>query len=268
MDFDAIGDNIRLAIQNYLRNRTAGIYLVMTPTETYVGSATCIEISGRLFLVTAAHNCQGMNDAESLTIFSANRSSTTPLTVIQANYGQGLLDGEADVAWVELEPVSASNSDLVGVALESIIACTTLDTVGAYIVSGFPALLSREEQRNANNRNFVIPLALYITHPTQQEDLAYGPIALSYAPTAFGPHGIEDMVPPRGMSGGGIWRIPPPDDPVIWTPGRLRLIGITTLYFQRLDEVRGVRMHHWLELLSSDLPELRPATEPLLEHTN
>lgn len=268
MDIDALGDNIRLAIQNYLRNRTAGIYLVISPTETYVGTATCIEIGGRLFLATAAHNFRGMDVANSLIVFSANRSSTRPLTVVQANYRQGLSDDDADIAWLEIDTASAANSDLVGVTLGSIIPNPTLDPDGAYIVSGFPAQLSREEQRNTHDRNFIIPLVLYITHPAPQEDLSGGDIALSYARTAIGPDGLGEMAHPRGMSGGGIWHIPPPDDPIIWTPERLRLIGITTLYFNNSDEVRGVRIRYWLELLYADLPELRPILGQLLERMN
>lgn len=264
MDIDAIGDNVRLAIQKYLRNRIAGVYFVMSPEQIDVGSATCIEIAGRLFIATAAHNFLGIKDADNVTLFSANGSSTAPLTVIQANYRQDLPDGEADIAWLEIDPISASDSGLTGVALGSVTPYPTLDTVGAYIVSGFPAGLRREEQRNANNRNFIVPIALYITHPAPQEDLANGDIALSYARTAIGPTGIGEMAQPHGMSGGGMWLIPPPDDPVIWTPERLRLIGITTLYFPRREEVRGVRMHQWLQLLYADLPELRPMLEPLL----
>ncbi|MFL6211901.1 MAG: hypothetical protein ACJ74W_23850 [Pyrinomonadaceae bacterium] len=268
MNMDAILDNARLALENYLRNRTAGIYIVMSPMEADVGSAICIEIGGRLFIATAAHNFRGMNAADSVTLFSANRSSAIPLTVIQANYRQDLPDDEADIAWLEIDPVSASNSDLTGVSLGSVTPYPTPDIAGFYMVNGFPAGLKREERRNANDRNFVVPLALYITHAVPQEDLANGDIVLSYARTAIGPTGIGEMAQPHGMSGGGIWHIPPPDDPIIWMPERLRLIGITTVYFRRRDEVRGVRMHQWLQLLYADLPELRPTLGPLLERTN
>lgn len=265
---DAILDNARVALENYLRNRIAGIYLVMSPSETYVGSAVCVEIDGRLFIATAAHNFHGIDNADSLSIFSANRSSATPLTVVQANYRQDLLAGEPDIAWLEIDPVSASDSALTGVALGSVIPYPALDTAGPYMVGGFPAGFRRQEQRTPNHTNFVIPLALYITHPLPQEDLTSGDIVLSYERSAIGPTGLGEMALPHGMSGGGIWYIPPPDDPtVIWTPERLRLIGLTTVYFRERNEVRGVRIGEWLQLLYTDLPELRLTLEPLLKRT-
>lgn len=256
----------RFALQSCIRNRTAAIYLVLSPRETFAGSAICVAIENRIFIATAAHNFRGLDSGGSFTLFSANRSSDTPLAIIGANYRQNLPDGLPDIAWLEIDPASAAQSELIGVSLESIVTHPTLDPSSLYMVTGFPTDLRREENRTTNHTNFVVPLVLYVTHALPQQDLAIGDVVLSYQREGLGPDGFGIIAEPHGMSGGGIWHVQGQEDNLtVWNAGRTRLIGLTTTYGRGQNEIRGVRMHHWLQLLMDDLPELRPLLQPLLQ---
>lgn len=263
MDVNTIFQQFMLASQNYIQNRTAAVYLELTPQETFVGSALCIAIEGRTFIATAAHNFDGLSSRGRVTVFSANRSSAVPLAVIAGNYRSNRAADTPDVAWLEIDQSSAASSDLVGIHVESILMNHQLDSSFAYLITGFPRDLMRES-KIGNHTNIVLPLVLYMTgispHGNSGDD-----IVLDYQRQGIGPNGFGTMSEPHGMSGGGIWLIPSStENPSVWSPTNIRPIGITTRYFRSQNEVRGVRMQHWLQMLMDDLPELRSALKPLL----
>lgn len=262
---DAILKHAGVASQAYFRNRTSVIYLTVSPQETYAGSATCVAIDDRLFLATAAHNFNGIEQGADVCVFSANRSSDTPLRIIGSNFGQNLAKGAADVAWLEIDSESARTSDLTGVSLESIDAHPVLNDQGLYAASGFPVGFLREEHPRPGHTNYVVPLLVYFTHAINLDRNDDDPILLSFERSGIGPDGPGEMPEPHGMSGGGIWFIPGEEPPTtIWNPGRMRLSGITIEYVGTSGELKGLPMHQWLRVLSDDLLELRPELESLL----
>lgn len=270
MDNYALWDLARVANQTYLRNRCAGIYLDLGHRGTFIGSATCIAIDDRLFLATAAHNFDGADSPDRFTVFSANRPSTSPLSVTNYNYEHGLQDGEPDIAWLEIDSESARNSDLLGVGLESIAAVPTLENPGTYVVIGFPAELKRATETNTSQVNIVLPLLVYVTHVIAVDNSGAMDIVFNYGRTGVNQTGQEnEMAEPHGMSGGGMWYSPPlSEDTIIWSPERMKLIGITRDYVRNREELRGVPIRQWFQLLYNDLPDVRPSIEPLLEREN
>ncbi len=259
MDMDAILKHANVALQAYLRNRTAVVYLAVSPQETYAGSATCVAVGDRLFLATAAHNFRGIEQGADVSVFSANRSSDTPLRIVHANYRQNLPEGEADVAWLEVDSESARNSELTGVSLGSIDAHPVLNEEALYAASGFPVGFMRKEHPRPGHTSYVVPLLVYFTHAINLDRSDDDPILLSFGRSGIGPDGPGEMPEPHGMSGGGIWYIPGEEPPTtIWNPGRMRLSGITIEYVGARRELKGLPMHEWLRILSDDLPELQP----------
>jgi hypothetical protein len=270
MDNYALWNLARNANKTYFRNRSAGILLDLGRDGTFIGSATCIAIGDRLFLATAAHNFEGAATADRFTVFSAHRPSTSPLAIIQYNYEHGLQDGEHDIAWLEIDSESARNSDLLGVALESIDVVPALVNPGNYVATGFPSELKKATETNTGQVDFVVPLLAYITNAITGDSSRVGDIVFNYGQTAINQMGQEnEMAKPHGMSGGGMWYSSPvTQDTVIWSPERMKLIGITRDYVRNRDELRGVPIRHWFQLLYNDLPDIRASIEPLLEHEN
>lgn len=70
----------------------------------------------------------------------------------------------------------------------------------------------------------------------------------------------KDLGHPGGMSGGGIW-----DqgfyEKETWSPDRARLMGIQTHRFRHHPYLRGIQIRHWLRLVHSVFPDLRPQLE-------
>lgn len=66
---------------------------------------------------------------------------------------------------------------------------------------------------------------------------------------------------PHGMSGGGLWRARYAGS-VIWTPERLKLVGILTEFDEDRREIKANRVENLYHLLSHhfSLPEIQPAT--------
>lgn len=270
MDNYALWDLALTTNQIYFRNRSAVIYLDLGPGGTFIGSATCVAIGDRLFLATAAHNFKGADTSNRFIVFSANRPSSSPLTVTQYDYEHGLRDGDHDIAWLELDTESARNSDLSGVTLESIDAVPVLENPGNYVATGFPSEFSRATEVNHGQVNIVVPFLVYVTNVSTDYRSRAGDIAFDYGRTGINQMGKEnEMARPYGMSGGGMWYSPPvKQDTIIWSPERMQLIGITRVYDRSRDELRGVPIRQWFQLLYNDLPDIRAFIEPLLDHEN
>ena len=267
MDTYALCNLAREVNRAYFRNRTAAIMLDLGRDGVFVGSATCVAIEDRLLLATAAHNFKGADDSSKFTAFSANRSSKSPLTVIRYSYERGLRDGEHDIAWLEIDPLSARNSDLSSVALDSVDARPALENPINYVATGFPSEMKRSAGAEAGQADFVVPLLLYVTHAMTPDSTGANDILFNYGQTGIDESGREaETTKPHGMSGGGMWYSPPVrEDTLVWSPERMKLIGITRDYVSKRDELRGVPIRYWLQLLCDDIPELRGTIAPLLQ---
>jgi hypothetical protein len=254
-------DHARVASENYIRNRTVGIYLTVTPQESYSGSAICIEIANRLFVATAGHNFDGVENGANFVAFSANRSSDIPLVIRGSNLARNRPPDCPDLAWLEIDGMSARGSELVGVSLDAVVPRPILHQNDGYVATGFPTRLRREE-RQRDHANFVVPLMVYFTGAARIDD---NRIVLDYHRNGLGPNGPGLVEEPQGMSGGPIWHVPTEHaQDQIWNPGRIRLIGITTTYVRGRNELHGVAMFEWLRLLRNDLPDLAATLDALL----
>ena len=265
----AILEHAGIACRDYFRNRTAVIYLAVAPDETYAGSATCIAIGQRLFLATAAHNFRGIEKLGArLTVFSANRSSDTPIAILRGNYRQDIPLGAPDVAWLEVDPNSAAACNLTGVTVNALDAYPALNERDLYAMTGFPSGLVQQVRDRPNHINYVVPMLVYFTHAVNIDQLPGDHIVFSFERNGIGPVGRPGELPiPRGMSGGGIWHVPLREDPAdeVWNPGRMRLGGITLEYFEGRREATGLPLREWLRVLSEDLPELLPTVKTVLQ---
>lgn len=261
-DIAAVWAQARVASENYIRNRSVGIYLTVTPQETYSGSAICLEIDGRLFVATAGHNFDGVENGATFVAFSANRSSDTPLQILRSNLARNRQRNDPDLAWLEVDAASARASDLEGISLNSVVAHPVIHPNDGYVATGFPAQLRREQRVRPNHVNFVVPLMVYFTAAARIDD---DEIVLDYHREGLGPQGPGVVAEPPGMSGGPIFHVPTElAQGEIWNAGRIRLIGTTTRYARGKNELHGIAMAKWLTLLRNDLPGLARTLDGLL----
>jgi hypothetical protein len=69
----------------------------------------------------------------------------------------------------------------------------------------------------------------------------------------------EGPLEPGGISGCGIWRIGPKDQPVWdWKPEEAKLVAIEHKYVSSAQAVIGTRIRYAVEMIWSDFPGLRP----------
>ena len=123
--------------QLYLRNRSVAFCFEYAPDDIGSGYGVCLDIGGRLFIATAAHNFDRLAERVNWSVFGANRSSNHRLRIPQANYRIDRGDDQPDVAWLEIDSQSARDSDLIGVRLEDVLLCPTLYPGEFYLATGF-----------------------------------------------------------------------------------------------------------------------------------
>ena len=259
------------AAQLYVRNRSAALCFEYAQDDIEGGSAVCVDVAGRLFIATAAHNFDRLARGVNWSVFAANRSSNHRLTILQANYRIGRPDDEPDVAWLEIDPQSARESDLVGVRLEDLLLYPTLYPSELYPVTGFPAGLRQvSAQDPQGHRDVTIPFGIYFTTVVDEAYAANsgGLIVLDYQRAGLDINGQVVEVEPHGMSGGGVWYSPRQEDlrRNVWDPGRLKLLGLSKAYFRQRHQITSEPIHIWLTVLRNDLPDLRDIIDPLLEN--
>jgi len=270
MDDAAILQHAWIAGQLYLRNRSAAFCFEYAPDDIEGGSAVCVEIANRLFLATAAHNFDRLAQRPNWCAFSANRSSNHRLTILNANYRIGRRNDEPDVAWLEIDRESARNSDLLGINLDDLLLYPELYHGHMYLATGFPAGLKRVADPDQHgHRDITIPFGIYFTTVVDAAEAAAagGLVVLDYQRAGIDINRQIVEVEPHGMSGGGVWYAP--EDAAlgqVWGPRRLKLLGLSREYFRQRHRLTAEPMHIWLTLLRNDLPDLRDAIDPLLQH--
>jgi hypothetical protein len=256
---------LRTAMENYIRAPFVGIFQFRSedhpkPDIPHIGSAVTFQIAGRVFLATAAHNFKDIPNGGKFHLFSATNGKS--IQNIAANLSEHGKSGTLDLAWLELDPLSAKEANLTPLPFDCIDPRHLFKDVGFYLVTGMPAATTQVTKKDGiTNYNFHI--VVYGTEPIDQPD-ADGVFRLQYLPDAMTHNGPAKMPEPHGMSGGAVWYVPPDASPLIWTPTKYHIIGVILQYDRRVHEVSGLQMYRWLEFFSSDYPELQDHIAPLL----
>ena len=257
------------ALNYHIRQHTGGVWQELPGRrDPRNGSSTCLRIADRLFLATAAHNFQDLLEPNhKVTLYSSRRRSTTSLTTIAANYSEYGAPDTLDVAWVEIDLESAARADIEGLPLRCIEAYHTFNFDAHppedYNVVGMPMQLATFEEEGGVRHYTVSPI-VYFTTRSQRARPDDEELQLDYAQTSFRDGAIVPMPHPGGISGGGVWHIPPEGSGVIWSPANHRLVGIVLWYKDQTQRIGAARMHQWLELVLGDNPELKDEIEPCL----
>lgn len=259
--------NARSAQGEYIRRHTVAVWQKCPGNETYIGSATCIQIADRLFISTAAHNFEDIPNGGTVTLYSVTSGTPVSLQVIDQNHGEYGAEGTLDVAWMEIDPQSAAEEKVAGVSLDVVDSYHNTDIEnGTYAILGFSPDFRRLGANPANTNS--IPLVFGYLKPSKDTDPADDRLLLHLPKEVVKNQSFLPMSKPGGLSGGGIWSVPLLDDSPIWSLAKYRLAAMTIEHSHLSGEVEGdiigLRMYHWLKFLLADHPELCKHIEPLL----
>lgn len=237
-----------------------------TPGE--VGSGTCVTIGGRFFVATAAHFIEDYANAD---LFIVHTRTPKPADQRVPIIGRGLRGGKVtdpvDVAFLEISGESAISIGKKFVPLERLEPCCEDLPQDLAFVYGYPSekvdpeLLKQQKVRLQPIGYLTIPIDpaslgrdrnfdVYLEYPAAGNKLTTG-------------EELDKLPAAHGISGGGIWAAHV-NEPGLWSPDKCKLIATEQSW--RGDEwVRGTQIQHWLDLVATDIPELRPLIEALLQ---
>jgi hypothetical protein len=243
-----------MALLNWISERSVALLIEPAEGGMYVGSATAIEVAGRYFLATAAHNLDGVSQVGQMRALPGGRRLERPLRLLGWNVRKVEAGGELDVAWIEVDVVSVVASSLRALSISSLRCQASHLPDTAFFVQGYP--------EGAVDRNDWVertPLLTSIGQATSS--LPAGASSLPYQDSIdllvewpasdLGP--LESKLPrPAGVSGGGVWILPRFAHNPGWTYSELRLAGIARAWRPGSRQLLATRIEHWLKLLADD----------------
>jgi len=265
-----------LAMREHLRPRSA-VLLMDDPDAPPVdkpppnGSATCIEIGGRHFVATAAHNLNNLESLRNLSLGAFGEiGKFTRLSPKLINKGRrgGWDYDRVDIAWLEIEPravpswteewgrrfVTLDRMWLGKAAdVDKHVCCLgqAYESLKFLTVNGIPTVGFR-------------PLP-YLSGTKRSEDPEHQ-MWVHYARVMHSMEGQKDAPDPAGFSGCGLWFVNPKQNG-LWTPERAQLAAIEHGWLPESECLTGTLMRHWVQMIREDIPELAHFIDPFLKPT-
>ena len=224
-----------------------------------LGSATCIELQGVRYLLTAAHvviDSQGQPlDARAIAILFS-KDGNTKNTFIQRILAVG--GGERDHLDIALLELTAEGAGQIAARKEFLAETRLLQGVSAdesrlFAVCGAPRAWL---QASMVERTVDATTMCYITNSCDPFPSHLNPahdIALEYNMTSnISPshEGTVEAPEPPGLSGGGIWLVTEPREGAFWNPSESKLIGVQNSWGQCAGYVRGTQVKFAISLLN------------------
>lgn len=232
-------------VRDYTSDRSVAVLQGLSGPTPSCGSATCVDLNGRWFLATAAHNINDIsNDADIRLVPRAERGHPG-LPFLRRSHPRSSAY-ELDVAWIEVDPLTARRGGLLAVPRDQLRPVTDN---GAFFIQGYP---SGEVEQSASGG--FDPLSLCVLVVSLQAAPS-GDIALEYPPNSPVDVGLE-LIHPRGFSGGGVWTF---TGLGVWPYVNIEkeaLAGIITEYEASAGRLNSVSITGWLQLVAMDNPDL------------
>ena len=255
-DYDKMSDLVeRLrhhVIPLYSENREDGPFLL--------GSSVLLKVGDRLFLVSAAHV---LDFGESNPIFLPTTEGLQRLSgdgVRAVKPQGGRLQDPFDFSCLDISGFSV-DPHYVPVDASRIDADQPLSPNAVYMALGYPGSMNRLQRSLPRLKPKHYPFGSVIA---EESDYAHLPLsAQSHIAMSFDRSRVRtsngDVVTapvPKGMSGGGIWKVYDADSGVLSEPN---LTGITTTWYPDDKLFVGTRIALVLEAIGLRFPELRDA---------
>lgn len=236
-------------------------------TPVNLGSATCVELRGMHYLLTAAHvvhDRQGRQlDPRAIGVVFRRGSSTNNAFVQRILANGGGAKDPLDIALLELSAEGASEIATFKDFLPEtrILKGVSADESRLFAVFGTPSSRSR----------LSLVEQTFIAGPMCYATISYDPfpphldqscdIALEYNKTSnisTSQEGTIEAPDPPGLSGGGIWLVTEPREDVIWDPSESKLIGVQHSWLESAGLVRGTQVQFATSLLDDASPTCNP----------
>ena len=216
------------------------------------GTGTLLQLEGDQLVVTAAHVVKDFDASEIQVVATSEPSNLKNAPAFKDCFG-GDWDEALEVAFLKVskdclsqlvEKVFLDPSDLEPYPINL--------TSDAILMFGMP----EDSHKQLDSNSHVFSSFCYVTKKPLDIDWSYPgprPVELEFDY----PKVVDDLatgVPtempnPRGMSGGGLWRAHATEH-LIWSPDRLKMIGINTEHESKANLVRANRIENLLHLLA------------------
>lgn len=239
-----------LAMVNYVSDRSVALVLDSGSRGFFIGSGTCVRLQDELLVATAAHNLDDLSVDASIRLLPRGIRGH-PGLAFSARSRRRTSPTDPDVAWIELRGDDLTNTGLRFLDLEALEPSQPQAELSGVFVQGFPAA-----EVLVHSAPDIDPFSLGLL--TTRLPSTTPEIVVEYPPQSPDDVGLE-LVPPNGVSGGGIWRFPRFEDSTVWSTERARLIGVTRSWSEQTGRLVAEPIQHWLALVASDFPELAPA---------
>jgi len=244
------------AMIEYVSERSVAL-IISSPGGVFVGSASCIQIGQVFLLATAAHNLDDFPDASQIRLLPRGVRASPGIPFLRRSHPRSEPHPH-DVAWIEVQPEIVTRDGLQFVGLDDIAPGTQHSTDHPFFVQGFPA---EELLVHSESDLDLMSLGLgTMSVPVNSGD----DLVVEYPPQSAADVGLE-LVPPDGISGGGIWTFPSFSDHIVWSPAQMRLVAINRSWQQSRGLLFAELIDHWLRLVWHDFIALRGEIESMAE---
>lgn len=255
------------AVNHWISERSVALLLSPHDGGLFIGSAVAIEVCGHYFLATAAHNLEGIDARVQVRALPGGKRFERPLHILDWNFINHNSGGDLDIAWMEIETVSAAACSISFLPVERLRCGMRHQEGTVFLVQGYPeALIDRMDVFEG------VPLlcgtsAYSFSVPSSASTLAFQDdidLLVEWPPSDLREADIE--VPhPSGVSGGGVWLLPRFADRPAWSCTDLRLGALNRAWRRGSRQLVTTRIEHWLRFLSIDKPYTRREIDPLLD---
>ena len=259
---------------------TMQLFAILNGQSWLCATGVLLRVQDKHFILSAAHvydNWDGLiplNITDGVPGHDIFMIGDVTLRRFQTNHPENrLLDDPIDVSVCDIS-AAAANRILGGgrfrfLELEEVEPWAELDMRDWFMVFGFPGELNKEKIAPNTLASNACAFATFL-YGGERGHIPWRPIdrdvgrMMDYGSATTRNDEGEFAAPPhpRGMSGGGIWRIAENgDDMSGWGEKKLKLIGIQNAVYEPEQVLRGTRILHALGFIYRGHADLRPEFE-------